>query len=493
MYLGIVSERLDGSDTTNQFVQDFGRYAVGSVVPAMLGVAAIFVLTRAFVPQLYGQYALAMVFVTIGTTVATGWIGQSILRLEPELDAELLLSNVVVTLFGATITVILIGSGLYLFFPFDSQSHRWLFVAGVVLIVSRGASNVTKSVLQARLESRKATILRVSQSIGRLLIGLPLAVIVFNHPMGWMLGAAIAMIGAAVIVWHTSIKMPHLSVHPDTVRRMVSFGFPMIGWLLGFALLTFVDRILLEIFANSRAVGLYASNYEVANKALPLVFSPVIQASHPIIMNTWDGDNVSEVQSIISDMTRYLLIVGVPATGLVALSSEPLSGFLLDPRYQEGHVIIPIIAGSVFLWNVAMLAHKGLEVKEKTKTMLIGIGGATVANIGLNALLIPQYGYFGAASATLLSFVGYLVFATILAERHVPWRLPVYTLRNVSLSTAVMAVCVYFVYQIAGSSLVALIVATLTAGVVYLGGLFVGGEFTEQEMITIRKAIIEIL
>jgi O-antigen/teichoic acid export membrane protein len=140
-----------------------------------------------------------------------------------------------------------------------------------------------------------------------------------------------------------------------------------------------------------------------------------------------------------------------------------------------------------------MLTHKGLEVKEKTQTMLVGVAGATTANVGLNSLMIPQYGYMGAATATLLSFVGYLIFAAILTERHVPWRLPLRTLRNVAMSATAMAVCVWFVYSLAGSSLLRLVTGALVAGVVYFIGLYATNELTEQELLTIRNVIIGIL
>ncbi len=445
-----MSEQLgqDEVNITDKFIEDFSRYVIGSLIPALVGVVSVIILTRAFAPRLYGQYSLAMVFVTIISTVSAGWIGQSILRLESELDNNLLISSSIISLISSNAILVTVGMFFYVLVPFESSSYRWLFISGGVLIISRSVFMVTKSILQARLDSRSVTILRVSRSIGRLLFGLPLAIIIIKHPAGWMLGAAIAAIVSASSIGIFTIKCWRISIHPDTIRRMVSFGFPMIGWLLGFTMLTFIDRLLLEYFLNSRIVGLYTANYDIANKALPLALAPIIQASHPIIMNKWSGDNVSEVQSTITEMTRYFLIVGLPATVLVAMSSEQLSGILLDDRYHGGHNIIAIIAISILLWQMAMLVHKGLEVKEKTNTMLIGVLLATVSNILLNIVLIPKQGYQGAAIATLLSFLIYLIFAFLIAEKYVPWRPPVRTLKNVLISSTIMAGSIYIIQNI---------------------------------------------
>jgi len=443
--------------------------------------------------MLYGQYALAMVFVTVASTVSAGWLGQSILRLEPELDKHLLVSNTLVALFS--IGIIILGTGIvsYFLYPFATLANRLFFIGGILLVISRAAFTVTKSLFQAKLDSRRATILRITRSIGRLCFGVPLAILVFDHPAGWMIGAAVATVLSVVLIWRLNLTWPQISIDVSVIHRMVAFGFPMIGWLLGFTLLTFIDRVLLELLAGSQAVGLYTSNYEVANKALPLALAPVIQASHPIIMNKWKGNNISEIRSTITEMTRYLLIVGVPITVLIVLSSQPLSSLLLDQRYHEGHEVIPIIAVSVLLWHVAMLVHKGLEVKEKTGVMLFGVTVATIVNIGLNVITIPQYGYHGAAAATLLSFVLYFVFAVIMVERHIPWRPPVDTVRNVAVSTVIMASCVYFVYHVVDSPILGLILTTLSSGAVYLGCLFTIGEFSKQELLTIRKLVVELL
>ncbi|MFC6990538.1 lipopolysaccharide biosynthesis protein [Haladaptatus sp. GCM10025707] len=482
-----MNRRID--NLTTQFFQDFGHYAVGAILPAMVGTAAIVVLTRAFSPDLYGQYALAMVFVMVASTIAAGWIGQSILRLEPELETAPLIANALVSLASVIGVALMVGILVYLARPFDDETFRWLFAGGLMLVIAQSLFSVTKSLLQARLDSKRAALLKMCNSGSHLLLGLPLAILVFDHPVGWMVGAAIGTVVSVSLIWNWGLERPRFAVQRTVLKRMVTFGFPMIGWLLGFTLLSFIDRVLLQFLMNSRAVGLYASNYELANKALPLALAPVIQASHSIIMNTWEGNNPSSVQSAVSEMTRYLLIVGVPVTALVAVSSRALSGILLDKAYFEGHTIIPIIAISVFLFHLAMLAHKGLEVKEKTGTMFFGVLVATLLNVGLNFLAIPRYGFEGAAGATLVSFGFYLMFATAVTERHIPWRPPIDTIRNVCVGTAILSGVAIFVYHVIGYSLVGLLTAGVLAGTAYLLSLFAIGEFSHQERKTLKATL----
>lgn len=476
---------------TDQFTTDFIRYAVGSIVPAIIGIFAIIILTRAFTPNIYGQYALAMVFVTVLATISSGWIGQSILRLEPEYETDTLLSNALVALLFSIVVFLTLAVTAYTVFPFLRSSYQWLFLSGAALVIAEGIFSVVKAVFQARLESRKAVLLRVSRSVGRLSLGLPLAVLILHHPAGWIFGGAIATLLSTAFIWRHGLRYSEFSVQYSTILRMVSFGFPMIGWLLGFNLLTYIDRVLLGIIVDTRTVGLYTSNYKIANSSLPLALAPVTRAAHSIIMSQWDGDNITEVRRVVTEMTRYFLIIGSPATVLIVFSGDTLSTLLLDQRYQAGSVIIPIIAIGVFLWHLAMLTHKGFEVRDKTRMMLVGVLLATVLNVILNLLLIPKFGYEGAAVATLLSFIAYFLFAMVLVEKYLPWRPPLLTVRNVVLACSSTALCVYLVYANIDGTIPSLLIATIIGTAIYLVSLFVLGEFSKREISMARTILRE--
>jgi O-antigen/teichoic acid export membrane protein len=47
----------------------------------------------------------------------------------------------------------------------------------------------------------------------------------------------------------------------------------------------------------------------------------------------------------------------------------------------------------------------GLQIEKKTQFMPIVTGAGALANVAANFLLIPKFGYFGAAWATLVSYL----------------------------------------------------------------------------------------
>ncbi|MFC6988175.1 lipopolysaccharide biosynthesis protein [Haloplanus sp. GCM10025708] len=275
----------------------------------------------------------------------------------------------------------------------------------------------------------------------------------------------------------------------DTFRKLARYGVPMIGWLFGLTLLTFVDRVLIELLAGTAAVGIYSSNYALVQTGLPLVLSPLVQAAHPAIMTEWSGDNHEAMRGLIAEYSRYFLLLGVGATVFAGVISRPLSALVLGRAFHPGYVIVPIIAPALFLWNFAMLGHKGLELAESTGTMTLGIAVAVLVNVAGNYLLIPPYGYVGAAVATLSSSTVYAGFAFVTSFRTVRWTVSKRAIAHVAVAGGVMAGIGWAGYLVDATPLVAPLLAGVVGFGAYAGVLVAFGEIEGDEL---RKAVGEI-
>ena len=82
----------------------------------------------------------------------------------------------------------------------------------------------------------------------------------------------------------------------------------------------------------------------------------------------------------------------------------------MDPKYAEAYKIIPIIALAYLFSQGTGLFNLMMYQEKKTKqAMYIGVSCA-ISNVMLNFLLVPKYGAYGAAYATLLSFIYLFIF-----------------------------------------------------------------------------------
>ncbi|EMA53519.1 MULTISPECIES: oligosaccharide flippase family protein [Halococcus] len=471
------------TDVFEQFVRDLGLYAVARVVPAILSVVTLVVFTRAFPPSAYGRYALTLSIATILGTVCYGWIDQAIVRFEPHIEPSLLIGNV-------SWLIVSIGVGLgilsvlvrVIVAPVLGPFEPFVF-AGAAVAITQGTYYVLRALLRVRLQSRSVLRYELIQSVGGVAFALVLVFVVLNDIVGWLWGTAIAS-GATALVLAVQLGFRTDSINIDAAfaNRMARYGFPLIGWLVGLTALNFADQILIQLLRGSEATGIYASNYSVVLYGLGLVFTPFVTAAEPILMNLWNDDNDAELAAVITDITRYLLLVGVPGViGLSALN-RVVSGLLLDTSYLAGSIIIPFVAAGLLCWNAAVIGQKAIEIEERTIVLFVGVAMTVVVNVITNVPLIMRFGYVGAAIATFVSFLLYAVFIYVVSRRFIPWRLPWHSLRNTAVASLALLVPYAAVFGLGWGSTLPLVVASVVGSAGYLGAIYLLGELQETEL-----------
>ena len=479
-------------DIFQKFTQDFGLYSVGQIVPSLLGIVALMLFTRMFPPVAYGRYALAMTFVSLLSTLCFSWIQQSVTRFEPQLNDDYLVGNVISLYLTSGVLVSFVAAIGYLFFEDLLGGYRPFYFAATVLVLSQGAFQTLNTLFRIRLQSASATKYNLFLGVAKLAFAIVLAVFVLDSIVGWVWGHAAALFLAVVLMARESgIVRFSPRMQSKLLSRFARYGFPMIGWLLGMTLLQFADRVLLEFLRGTSAVGVYSPNYSLVQRGLFLAFTPIGQAAQPLMMNTWNGTNRTKVRSLMTDFTRYFLIIGIPAVIFAAVMGRPLSMLLLATQYHEGYLIIPIVAPGLFLWNAALIGHTGFEIEERTRVLFLGISGAVLLNVVLNIPLISMYGYLGASVATLVSFSSYAVFAYAASRWSIRWLLPTSTVRNTAIAGLVMAGPAAWLYGSGAYTLFRVFGAAGLGIVLYLFVLYALGEFRANEVSTVAGLIRE--
>ena len=236
------------------------------------------------------------------------------------------------------------------------------------------------------------------------------------------------------------------------------------------------DRFFLAHFHGDAAAGLYAANYALAEKAMGLIFAPLMMAAYPIVVARWAGDkDRAAVASLLRESGRLYLIGGAIALTLLGLFSAPLSGWLLSAKFREDHGVIPWVALGVFFWGFSQLYHLGLYLEKRTKTIALMIAAPVAVNLALNWALIPRFGARGAAWATAASYFLYLLIARTVTRRLVGfyWDPPWATLLRCAGAAAISVLVITELFVFLREHFV---VGTLAAGLVYLLVLQLAGE-----------------
>lgn len=469
-----------------KFFQDSSYYSVARLLPAVVGVVLLMVFTRVFSPVAYGRYVLTMTAVSIGATLSTGWLEQSIIRYSSTSNQATVRNTVVTSILLIAVLVLVVGAAGFLLL--DLGVYNDFYAVGVALMIIQGTYSVLTSMYESELRSRTVVVYTAIQSSLKLALSLAIAVVLLDSILGWMWGGVLSIGITVALMARRLAQGVRLRFDKELLARMFHYGVPLIGSNLCFLLLTFADRILIEIFIGTSMVGVYTSNYTIVNRGMPLLFTPMMRAAQPLVMNRWDESNLEEIQGLITRFTRYFLLLGVLATVLTAGFSRYLSRIFLGQEYWAGSIIIPFVAAGLFAWALSNLGQIGLAAMEKTPLSLYVNVVAVVLNIGLNVALIPAYGIIGAAVATFLSFLAYLILGYAVTQRHLAWRLPRKTMVNCGVATA-FTVAVIVLASSLNLSIVLFPVAALCAALSYVVVLYKLGEFREGELTRVAAVV----
>jgi O-antigen/teichoic acid export membrane protein len=200
-------------------------------------------------------------------------------------------------------------------------------------------------------------------------------------------------------------KIINFTVRPAILRESLKFSLPMIPALLSAWVLNLSDRIFIERYFSLADVGIYSIGYKIAGLVL-IISSAFNLAYNPVFYQLANSDDqVAAKKQLFSYNNTYVIVILLMCF-LISLFSKDVIVILLDSRYAEAYKIVPIIALAYFISQAGGLMNLSIYQEKKTfAIMLISMFGALL-NVGLNFLLVPVFGAYGAACATVLSFTG---------------------------------------------------------------------------------------
>lgn len=481
--------------------RDTLRYLPAAIIPAGLGIVSVMVFSRIFMPNAYGQYALLVAATGTLTSLLSTWIQESVVRYLPRFREEQRLpefsNNLTAILLIITVTVASLSALIYPFFKLFLGAYGRFYIPGALLVIAGFLFSNLNTVFQANLQPRKYAKYRIANAIGRLLLALAFVLLIAKDVLGLIVGAAVS----SFILVGLMIKELKLSSHwenfvkafdPLLLKKFALYGFPMIGWIMGAQILGISDRFIIGAFKGPAQVGIYASNYRLVSTGIGFVSGPILMATYPLIMNAWAGGNTARIGEIISAFSRYFLLVVGPFMAYVSVFSHEITTVLLGKAYREGYVIIPIILAGFFAWNFAMYGHKGLEIMEKTRIMLLLVMICAGVNVVLNLIFVPLYGYKGAAVTTLISYLLYPLLVYPTTKHYIKWQIPWRSVGNITISSLAIAGllgALRFAFIGRMNIILALAISGGVASPVYLGLLYVMKEMRGYEVRYLKRKV----
>lgn len=397
-------------------------YGMGTIVPRLLNYMLVPIYTRVFedqatygqITELYAYIAFLMVFLTYGMETA-------FFRYAQKNDPK--------KVFNTTMSAILLTTAVFLLFVFlfYNSIADWMQYSGnseyiliVALIVAFDAvSAIPFAMLRKLNKARKFAIIRLVNVF--LTVGLNLLTIIafpvfftqmamqwFGNETGLVIWVFISNFLASVLsllMLGSLFRSFKWSFDSVLLKAMLRYAWPILVIGLAGMVNEMLDKILLKYLLKPEEqpmvqLGIYGANYKLG--VLMTLFIQMFRfAAEPFFFAEAEK---KDAPHLFARVMNYFVIVGL-LIFLVVMLYMDIFKILIGERYREGLYIVPIVLMANLVNGVYYNLAIWYKLTDRTLSgAYIALGGAVIT-IVLNVLLIPSFGYHGAAWTRLLTYV----------------------------------------------------------------------------------------
>jgi O-antigen/teichoic acid export membrane protein len=337
--------------------------------------------------------------------------------------------------------------------------------------------------LLVRAENR--SVMFVSINVTKLIVMLSLNILFVVH-MGLKIEGAIA---SSIIAYAlSSVGLTGYMIHRvglgfsrEKLRELLSFGSPLILWWLGSFVLVFSDRYFLNHYRGTAEVGIYSLAYKFAFLLHALAYGP--------FETIWTAQRfeVAKRPDATELYTRVFLYLNLILGSMGLILSLFVRDFLRvmsDPAFLPAYHLVPLLIAAqvVFIW--ADYWTLGIYIRGKTKAMAVGAMVLIPVTLLLNYLLIPRWGMYGAAWATMAAYTVRFFWIYNSAQKYyvIPSRWRSVTNLYAILGVAVAIGFIYRVETLSSSLALSAVLMVLALSFVYKRVLSVGERSALRRM-----------
>ncbi len=232
---------------------------------------------------------------------------------------------------------------------------------------------------------------------------------------GMLLGRLVQSLIFLPVYVYIMSSISNFCLKGDILKESLSYSWPLVPAMLSAWILNFSDRIFIEHFFTLEDVGLYSLSYKLAQ--ILLIFSISFnKAYEPLFFQLANQANQVESKTRLFKYNKvYSLFLIYLALAISLFSKEFV--FLLDAKYHNAHKLVPIIVVGILIGQVGGLFNRSIYQDKKTKQIMLLIIISAGLNIGMNYIFVPRYGPYGAALATMLTFLIFFIIKYLYAKK----------------------------------------------------------------------------
>jgi O-antigen/teichoic acid export membrane protein len=415
-------------------------YIFARVLTAGLGFATTIGLTWILSPEAYGIYGFGLVAIGLGCNVLFDWLAVSYVRLNQSKRDDPRFMTTVIGSFAAGCAISAAAVGIAEIGGLPGEA--WLLLLGVW---AYAWFEFTSQIQVVNFRPIRYLLMNVTRNALILIGCLAVAYEIGSAPA--VLGAGFfAMALSGCLYLNDGAMRLHGGFDRATARAMLIYGVPigLTGVCSGIAV--FANRALLLTMADTRSVAFLTAASALVHGSIGILGTGVGSATFPLAVRAVESGDPVEIKRQLSHNFTFLIGIYMPATVGLSLVAPQIADVLLQPDYRAPVVeMMPWLAAAAALQGIrAHYVDLAFQLGNRTWRLVEVTASSAAVNLALSYLLIPIWGYQGAAVATTIAVFASFIYALALSRRVfvLPW--PGREIVRVVVATLAMAAALVF-------------------------------------------------
>ena len=393
--------------------KDAAIYGLSSIVGRFLNFLLVPFYTNYLLPSEYGVIANLYAYIAFVLIVYGYGMEQAYMRFVSSLETGDRNEHFSTPFLSLAVTSLFFSGLIHLFSASvagwvgidPAQEHliayaAWILFFDTLMVVPYAS-------LRMEQKAKTFAALRVLHILLSVALNIVLIVVVGMKVEGVLLANLIASSATFLILLKMTGRqlLPRFSA--KLYRELLRFGLPYIPSGLAAIAMQVIDRPILKALTDDATVGIYQANYRLG-VLMMLVVSMFDYAWRPFFLTHARDEGAKE---LFARVFTYFSVLMLFVFLVVSFFIEDLvrvqigGGYFFSPAYWEGVAIVPWILLAYVFTGAYTNFVVGVNIEKKTQYLPLVTGAGALVNIGVNILLIPQYGIMGAAYATLAAYM----------------------------------------------------------------------------------------
>ncbi len=440
-------KRINSKGANAQIFYNF----VSTIVRTGVSFFTMPIFTRLLGAKQYGLYSLVFSWISIFSCIMGFNIGSGLARgmykyhdTYKDYKSSLLLAGTAISV--GIIAILLIG------YPITVSLIKFNFTIYCIVIIEAFAEFVISFVGVTWIYEKKAVNNMILTVVTVLTTTVFSMALIFFWPAqemsklyyGRVIGIFVPQVLIALFLWFIVFLRHPYGFNKEYWKYGLNFGIPMVFHTLSHNILTASDRLMMQQFnVDGALIGIYSFFYTFAS-ILNSVLSTFGNSWVPFYMDNLDSKNYSNLKKMVKNYVQVFTVITV---GFLMLARE-MTFIFANEEYWSGLPILPLIILAIYCVFIYQFYVNFESYEEKPKIITIGTAFAACTNILLNYFLIPKYGMYGAAMATLAGYGALVFFHAFIVYRLLKHKYPLPSISQV-IGFAIVVIFSFLYYILA--------------------------------------------